>query len=282
MRAMRARAHVLRFVKSDSGWPTRAVALGLGWPADCGRGASPTRLRHGGMSAGVDEKTSDKSSGRRDLPHFPGEDFLAHDGTAWLETAEAVLAASGLLAVADGGDPSTVKLIVDVDLNALPELAPADKEYSRRLETRTKIIATNAANAEKRKQLTLAAWTELYTMVKLCTEKNAPVLSREMFNRCDLRKRGVDGGYFDGPLAWRMIRDKLSGRQRTEADKDFYRKAESLQRAQRLPDGCTATEYSKKALAFLTHIRPYLPQPPDDDDTADYLIKLMPAAEDQA
>ena len=123
------------------------------------------------------------------------------------------------------------------------------------------------------------SWTEVFTLLKTCTEVTAPVLSRELKDACDLAKTsGLPGGYFDGPLAWRMLMDKLKGGERSEADKDFYRTAERLQRASHLHDGCSASEYSRKALAFLVHIKPFLPQAYGDDDTTQYLIGLMPKA----
>ena len=117
-------------------------------------------------------------------------------------------------------------------------------------------------------------------MLKTSTERTAPVLSRELKDSCNLAvTAGVAGGYFDGPLAYKIVckRTARDGK-RTESDKDFYRLAERLQREKHLPDGCMATEYHKKALAFVTHIRPYLAQAYDDEDTSQYLIALMPKA----
>ena len=136
-------------------------------------------------------------------------------------------------------------------------------------------MAQNASNAQKRIQIELDAWTELYTDLKISTEVTAPVLSRELKMTCDLSASGYPGS-FDGPRAWRITRHHLQGRTRTEADKDYYRTAERLQRSSVLPDGCTAAEFSRKALAFLIHIRPNLPQAYDDDDTMAYIINLMP------
>ena len=97
---------------------------------------------------------------------------------------------------------------------------------------------------------------------------------------CDLyRSDGIAGGYFDGPRAWRMIEDRLFGGQRSEVgQRTFTGLEERLQRSSKLPDGCSAEEYARKALAFLIHIRPYLAQTYDDDDTSQYLIDLMPKA----
>ena len=211
------------------------------------------------------------------FPQFPGEDFLAHAGTQYKEQAEARLASRSLLAVAQGDYPPSVKSIVDVDLDSLPELPVGHRDYTRRQETRIKIQTQNAANAEKRYDLLMTAWTEVYTLLKESTETTAPVLSRQLRMSCDLlANRNITGGYFDGPQAWRIVLHKLDNAHRSETDKDFYRSAERLQRASPLADGSPATDYSKRALAFLIHIRPHLPQSYDDDDTAQYLIRLMP------
>jgi hypothetical protein len=117
-------------------------------------------------------------------------------------------------------------------------------------------------NARRREQLTFQAWTEIYTLFAASTEHSAPVLHRELKELCDMAKtHGMQGGYFDGPCAYRIVfaRLDMSEAQRTQADKNFYRQADYLQRSSTLADGCPAVEYSKKALAFIINIRPHLP-----------------------
>ena len=228
------------------------------------------------MASGVDDSTSATPGSTATFPLFPGEDFLAHAASQYRENAETALAARELLAVANNLEHPNVKCIIDVDLSALPALDAAHRDHNRREEYRIKVEAQNRANAEKRYSLTLKYWTEVYTLLKRSTETTAPVLSKELKDSCDLSLRGVEGGYFDGPRAWLIVQHKLSNSLRSEADKDFYRAAERLQRASTLPDGCQATEYSKKAMAFLVKIKPFLPQSYDDDDTSQYLISLMP------
>ena len=211
----------------------------------------------------------------QDFPQCPGDDVHAHAATVYIEGVEARWAARGLLVVANGGTPAAAKAIVDIDLSELPELPAGHRDYNRRIETRIKIKTQNHSNAEKRKQVVLDAWTALYTDLKISTEANAPVLSRELKDTCDLTSVGYDGS-FDGPRAWRITKHYLAGASRTETDKDFYRTAERIQRSSILPDGCTAADYSKKALAFLIHILPNLPQSYDKDDTTTYLVNLMP------
>ena len=195
------------------------------------------------------------------LTAYPGESFLAHNAKTWQEQARARLAAKHLLGVAEGLPPPANESIVDVDLTALPALPPDHHGYERRLEIRTSILAKNKANAKKRLRVTLDAWTALYVAVKTCTERTAPVLSKDIEDACDLSKRDPTLlGYYDGPLAWRMALNKMSDEQRSKDNGDFYRSAERIQRATSLPDGCKGDEYSKKALAFLVHINPFLAQ----------------------
>ena len=170
--------------------------------------------------------------------------------------------------MANGGKPAAARAIVDVDLTELPELPVSNKDYSRTgLETRIKIKAANAANAQKRLQITLEAWTEIYTLLKTSTEITAPMLSRDLKLNCDLSLVSEHDGSFDGPRAWRLTLNYLEQGQKNEGEKDFYRTAERIQRASHLPDGCQATEYSKKALAFLVHIKPNLSQSYSASDT---------------
>ena len=185
-----------------------------------------------GSDNGPDAKRNNSAF---ELPDFPGEDFLAHTGTQWLETARAKLAGCKLLAVAERQPPPANNAIIDVDLAQLPLLPPGHRDYERRLEARTKVVAQNRANDQKRFMNTMDAWTELYAMIKACTEKNAPVLSRNLMELCDLAKtQGVTGGYFDGPRAWAIVEHRVTGGERSETDKDFYRTAERLQRATQL------------------------------------------------
>ena len=228
--------------------------------------------------AAAHENSATHNTGLTDklaLPAFPGEDLLAHGGTLWIEQAEARMGT--LLAVAQGHSPARNQRIVDFDLTALPMLPIGDAGYQRRLETRIRYQTQNDSNVRSRFDNTMDDWATIYVGLKVCTETTAPMLSRELKELCDLSvTAGLPGGSYDGPRAWRHVLDKIRGGQRSEADKDFYRKAERTQRDHHLPDGCPAAAYAKKALAFLTHIKPNLAQGYDDDETANYLITLMP------
>ena len=101
-----------------------------------------------------------------------------------------------------------------------------------------KYQSQNEANNEKRNLTTYEYWTDLYAAVKASIENTAPVLSQEIEKACDLSlpaNGGVQGGFFDGPRAWRMVKVRLSESQRSEYDTDLYWTAERLQRALPLP-----------------------------------------------
>ena len=74
------------------------------------------------------------STGDLEFPQFPGEDFLAHAATLYLEQAEARLAGRGLLAVAQGHPPANVQRIVDESLDDLPLLDATHKDYVSEVE----------------------------------------------------------------------------------------------------------------------------------------------------
>lgn len=90
-----------------------------------------------------------------------------------------------LLTVAEGHYPPEVTCIVDVNLDELPELPESHKEHNRRKEARIKLIAQNESNQRKRESIIYEKWTELYTVLKTCTEETAPVTSRQLMQVCD-------------------------------------------------------------------------------------------------
>ena len=160
------------------------------------------------MIAGEDAtKDSKATATTAALPQYPGEDFLAHSGTQWVEQSETILAARGLLAVAQGQPSPKAECIIDQDLATLPSLPLTHRDHYRREETRSKVMMQNEVNTRKRFQIEMEAWTDIYTLVKAATEKTAPVFSRELKSLCDLAKtHGVTGGY-TGPTICRIIRE---------------------------------------------------------------------------
>ena len=175
------------------------------------------------------------------LPQHPGEDAFQHIGEEYKRVAESRLAGAMLLATANGGSSPFADMIKDVPPLPLHPVGHAD--YDRRIEARYHTMNLNAANAEKRFIINMMAWTKVYEAVYASVVKTAPMLAKDMHSRCDLSKRGVAGAYFDGPLAWAIATEAFVGSgvvERTKADKLYYKTADDLQLAHRLPDGCAA------------------------------------------
>ena len=123
------------------------------------------------------------------FPQFPGDaTILAHAASQYKDVANDRLAARGLLGVAQGLLPDAAACIVDVSLAGHPALPPDHKDYERRSQFRISAIAKNESNEKRRLQLTLHAWTEIYTLFAASTEHSAPVLHRELKELCDMAK----------------------------------------------------------------------------------------------
>ena len=94
------------------------------------------------------------------------------------------------------------------------------------------MITQNRSNDQRRRPLILEARTTVYALLKTATEDTAPVLSKLLKDSCDLYAlRSLPGGYFDGLRAWAIILQKLENPIKSEKDKDYYREALGLQRA---------------------------------------------------
>ena len=225
------------------------------------------------LAAGDDQSLS--KSQHQTLPQFPGEDSLQHVAMKWIETSVSRLAGMGLLSVARGGiTPESAELR---DTPQLPALPPEDPNFQRRLEARHRIASDNAQRAEKRYGNEMRAWNKLYNLVYASVEGVSTLLAKEIQTLCAIAPDGDgDGANFDGPRAWKIVIAVLSKTERTKNDKLYYKAAEELQLRHRLPDGCAAEEYSKKATAFVANIMPNLAQKYDPNDAGDYLIDLMP------
>ena len=79
---------------------------------------------------------SDESKGsatsKIDLPPFPGERVLAHEGRNWRIAAIVKLAPHELVVVAETGVPPAANEIIDVDLDDFPELSNDHPHFERR------------------------------------------------------------------------------------------------------------------------------------------------------
>ena len=203
--------------------------------------------------------------------------MYSHEGNIWKMAAVTALGTAELMVVAQTGIPPALAEIVDVDLADFPELPAAHTQHERRKGERSKIIATNASNHERRTRLTLRAWTTLFEALRSSCVAKAPLLAHDLYELCSLESRGIPGGYFDGPRAWRILLDRINGDgERLETDKTFYDTALDLQKANPLPNGCTSAEFQKKAFAYVQYIMPNLARKFDPDDAAEYILNLMP------
>ena len=108
------------------------------------------------------------------------------------QSAYGVVTARKLLAVAQGDSPAKADAIIDVVLTDFPAHPLGHKDYERRLQFRTEALAKNKANKTIRRQLTLEAWTELYTLLSASCETTAPMLHRELETKCDLSVTDLD------------------------------------------------------------------------------------------
>ena len=101
-----------------------------------------------------------------------------------MEQVDARLTTLGLISTAKHAtDPDSVKAIIDLDLSVLPVLPTTHRDYYRNLETRMKWQQINATNEQKRQTLRFEAWTKIYTLLKISSERTAPVLSRKLLLR---------------------------------------------------------------------------------------------------
>ena len=222
----------------------------------------------------VSESTSTSTTSL--IPH-PGPRPKAHKAAAHLKSTKARLGSQGLLVPAEGGVPPEVDLIVDVDLSGLPVHPVGHPQYERALEFRMKVEVTNTVNARKREQLTLKAWTKVYGLLSACCETTHPVLHEEMYELCRLDKRGVPGGYFDGPRSYKLYLASLTG-PRTKEDREVYELALKLQRENRLADDCASADFAKKALNFIVYLEPNLSRRFEPDEAGEHIVSLLPKA----
>eukprot|EP00966_Prymnesium_polylepis_P217264 5028286-Prymnesium_polylepis.1 len=78
-----------------------------------------------------DDSKSSATSTKIELPNFPGERVLAHEGRNWKIAAIVRLAPHELVVVAETGVPPAANDIIDVDLNDFPELPQGHPHYER-------------------------------------------------------------------------------------------------------------------------------------------------------
>ena len=231
--------------------------------------------------SGVANRTNDDGDDRdarraATLQKFPGENPILHESVQWWESTQIRLAVAGLIKTANGQAPDEALLIIDTDMSELPVLDVNHRDFERRNEVRLMEKKRNAVNRRKRYRIIMGQRTAVFSSLFNACEESAPMFARELREACDYARVGIEGGYFDGALAYRKVYAKLFAAKRSQADVEFYDTAKSLQKKSTLADGCKASDFMSKAYAWIHKIRPHLAQSYNDADAAEYIVQLMP------
>ena len=204
------------------------------------------------------ERRNSLPEGAVDLPAHPGDDPLQHVSADFFETAKLNLGIAHLLVVAESGEPERNAKLKEWDLSKVPALNPSDRDFSRREMERMKLIRINEDFLDDKFTNTMTDWTRIYMSIAMCAKTSAPLFYQRIKLACDLSKRPdpVAGGYWDGPLAWRMLQLSISTDTtgRSEADKEYYLTAVGVQRELRLAEGASGEEYARKAIALVSYL----------------------------
>ena len=197
-----------------------------------------------------------------------------------MEAVDDYLARANLLSVVQGEEPLRVKALAQYDLDRdLPELLESHRDYEKRKAARAELRRKIEQNDRQAREYTLDDWTKIATTIFASLADNAPLLRKTIRDQtCLLKLKGIGGGRYDGPLAYKLLRAAVivPPHDRTEADKNLYKLADRFQVDHRLPDGCSGAEFEAKAYAFIHRIMPNLPQAYTPSDAADRIITMLP------
>ena len=92
----------------------------------------------GGAGAREDLGADGDASLRCKIPDYPGEEPLQHLATQWREQRDDALRDAGLIEVAKGGEPPSIRHLqfYEYDLNDYPMLPPSHPHAEKRIEVR--------------------------------------------------------------------------------------------------------------------------------------------------
>ena len=162
------------------------------------RSFRPTHQRVASHQAMTDDNRSSAST-KIELPHFPGEVVLAHEGLMWKIAASATvkLAPHELVVVAETGIQPAANAIIDVDIDiddfpAGTSHQPPD--YERRKSERKRIENQNASNVAAFTNHAATVDDAVRGLAKLLREKGAVPRARPLRNVCTgacWHRRGV-------------------------------------------------------------------------------------------
>ena len=227
------------------------------------------------------KRASGTESGGASLPlrlsPLPPNMPLIHDAEETRRKLEDELSVQKYYRIALGYVPDHVAHIQLFPLDRLPLPPQSDAGYPAALASYLKYQMENEEKEKRVLTATYAAWTTLCSALAIAAETNRPSLARQIRTLCDLSSDPDLHGYGDGPRAFGMVvNDLANGGERTKQDKAFYDDALALQVNNRLPDGCAAAEFRKKAEAFVEKIRPHLSRKFEQYDAMEYIVDLMP------
>jgi len=166
--------------------------------------------------------------------------------------------------------------IKDFPMASLPPLSTSSPKFDQLYERRLELLRRNEENAAKRLQLTVRERTMIYGKV-LAWCDDAIELRRRMMTLC---KNHLTADGFDGPRAYKMLMEHLDGNveDRSKHDSKMYTLAFEMQQKSELPNGCSATQFTEKAYAWIVHILPNLPTEfKDKFAPTEHIISMLPA-----
>ena len=148
-----------------------------------------------------ENSAKERDSAKTAMVTHPGPGANQHVNEAAERAMQASLAGDDLLETAEGGVPSSVRLIIDVPLSRIPGV-PGDGRHDDAV---FKATHKNERNRAKRIHLLLRCWTKIYTRISEACKDTYPSLHEEVYQLCDMSGRGFASGTYDGPLAYRMF-----------------------------------------------------------------------------
>ena len=212
---------------------------------------------------------------------FPGEHPQQHLAKEYLDKLHDAISARKLQAIVRGELPLRVQAIRNWpdELTAVPDdvastmdaaaLYKAQADAARRAKD-------NEANDQTIKVAVLEDKTNLATLITEGMVNTAPLL------RENLRTASRIGtsDYFDGEHTYKLLLKYLRELATENVDGDYYQKAEEAMRdpKNRLPAGCSATQFAVRVRNFTSKINPNLERPYQGKGIGTFIINLMPTA----
>ena len=154
-----------------------------------------------GNDSDPDNNTERLSNKKSVLTKHCGLRTRLHQAKAVERAVRADLADKDLLEAAEGGLPSSVRMIKDVPIHRIPGV-PGESQHDAAV---FKATIQNEKNHEKvRLNRLLRAWTKIYSYLSASCKETCPSLHEELYQLCEMASRGYPGGVYDGPLAFRL------------------------------------------------------------------------------